>query len=127
MRGVLCNWLVCSAVWMAAAATSLPGKMLAAYLPVMAFIGLGLEHSVANMWVGNGPARQSRTWSGQRFQGCGRLHGTTPREASGSQAGRIRATRCTDGIQLCTGPYDALLLYGMLNFSRPLHLPLVSG
>ncbi|GLI65384.1 hypothetical protein VaNZ11_008939 [Volvox africanus] len=50
VRGVLCNWLVCSAVWMASAATSLPGKMLAAYLPVMAFIALGLEHSVANMF-----------------------------------------------------------------------------
>ncbi|EFJ43734.1 hypothetical protein VOLCADRAFT_106673 [Volvox carteri f. nagariensis] len=51
VRGVLCNWLVCSAVWMASAATSLPGKMLAAYLPVMAFIALGLEHSVANICV----------------------------------------------------------------------------
>ncbi|GIL76707.1 hypothetical protein Vretimale_8821, partial [Volvox reticuliferus] len=50
VRGVLCNWLVCSAVWMASAAASLPGKMLAAYLPVMAFIALGLEHSVANMF-----------------------------------------------------------------------------
>eukprot|EP00198_Chlamydomonas_reinhardtii_P007362 XP_001696698.1 high affinity nitrite transporter [Chlamydomonas reinhardtii] len=50
VRGLLCNWLVCSAVWMAAAATSLPGKALAAYLPVMAFITLGLEHSVANMF-----------------------------------------------------------------------------
>ncbi|GLC67464.1 hypothetical protein PLESTF_000560300 [Pleodorina starrii] len=49
-RGLLCNWLVCCAVWMATAATSLPGKMLAAYLPVMAFICLGLEHSVANMF-----------------------------------------------------------------------------
>lgn len=43
VRGLLCNWLVCSAVWMASAASSLPGKMLAAYLPVMAFITLGLE------------------------------------------------------------------------------------
>ncbi len=50
MRGVLCNWLVCCAVWMAGAATSLPGKALAAYLPVMAFITMGLEHSVANMF-----------------------------------------------------------------------------
>ncbi|KAG2489126.1 hypothetical protein HYH03_012352 [Edaphochlamys debaryana] len=50
VRGLLCNWLVVAAVWMAAAATSLPGKMLAAYLPVMAFITLGLEHSVANMF-----------------------------------------------------------------------------
>lgn len=50
VRGLLCNWLVCSAVWMASAASTLPGKMLAAYLPVMAFITLGLEHSVANMF-----------------------------------------------------------------------------
>lgn len=49
-RGVLCNWLVCCAVWMAGAASSLPGKAIAAFLPVCAFITMGLEHSVANMF-----------------------------------------------------------------------------
>lgn len=48
-RGVLCNWLVCCAVWMAGAASSLPGKAIAAFLPVCAFITMGLEHSVANV------------------------------------------------------------------------------
>lgn len=50
LRGLLCNWLVCSAVWMATASTSLPGKAIAAYLPITAFIMMGLEHSVANMF-----------------------------------------------------------------------------
>ena len=44
-RGVLANWLVCVAVWQAGAASSLPGKFLGAWLPVSAFVALGLEHS----------------------------------------------------------------------------------
>ncbi|KAK9840646.1 hypothetical protein WJX81_006750 [Elliptochloris bilobata] len=50
-RGVLANWLVCVAVWQAGAASSLPGKFLGAWLPVSAFVALGLEHSIANMWM----------------------------------------------------------------------------
>lgn len=44
-RGVLANWLVCVAVWQAGAASSLPGKFLGAWLPVSAFVAMGLEHS----------------------------------------------------------------------------------
>jgi len=49
-RGVGCNWLVCLAVWMACAAEDVAGKILAVWFPIMAFVGLGFEHSVANMF-----------------------------------------------------------------------------
>ncbi|GAB4163905.1 MAG: formate/nitrite transporter family protein [Geothermobacteraceae bacterium] len=50
IRGILCNWLVCLAVVMAVAARDLPGKILACYMPIMAFVASGFEHSVANMF-----------------------------------------------------------------------------
>ncbi|KAG1655259.1 hypothetical protein FOA52_009816 [Chlamydomonas sp. UWO 241] len=50
-RAILANWLVCIAVKQAAAASTLPGKMLAIWPPITAFVVLGLEHSVANMFT----------------------------------------------------------------------------
>ena len=50
VRGILCNMLVCLAVWSAMASKSAAGKVLAVYLPVFAFVVLGFEHSVANMY-----------------------------------------------------------------------------
>ncbi len=50
VRGILCNWLVCLAVFMATAARDIPGKVLACYAPIMAFVASGFEHSVANMY-----------------------------------------------------------------------------
>ncbi|HWQ21395.1 MAG TPA: formate/nitrite transporter family protein, partial [Clostridia bacterium] len=50
-RGVLCNWLVCLAVWMAGGATDTAGKVLAIVPPVMVFVASGFEHSVANMFL----------------------------------------------------------------------------
>ncbi|HNQ36008.1 MAG TPA: formate/nitrite transporter family protein [bacterium] len=49
-RGVLCNWLVCLAVWMAAGTRDFAGKVLAVFFPVLAFVAMGFEHSVANMF-----------------------------------------------------------------------------
>jgi len=49
-RGVGCNWLVCLAVWLACASEDVAGKVLAIWFPIMAFVGLGFEHSVANMF-----------------------------------------------------------------------------
>lgn len=49
-RGVLCNILVCLAVWLSIAARSATDKILAVMLPVAAFVLLGLEHSIANMF-----------------------------------------------------------------------------
>ena len=50
VRGVLCNWLVCLAVFMATAARDIPGKLLACYVPIMTFVASGFEHSIANMY-----------------------------------------------------------------------------
>lgn len=49
-RGILCNWLVCLAVWMAVAAKDIIGKIFAIYFPIMAFVASGFEHSIANMY-----------------------------------------------------------------------------
>ena len=49
-RGVGCNWLVCLAVWMAIASDDIVGKVWAIWFPIMAFVALGMEHSVANMF-----------------------------------------------------------------------------
>ena len=51
IRGLLCNWLVCMAVYMANGASSASGKMVAIWFPISAFIALSLEHSVANMFI----------------------------------------------------------------------------
>jgi formate/nitrite transporter len=50
VRGMLCNWLVCLAVFMATAARDIVSKMLACYMPIMAFVASGFEHNVANMY-----------------------------------------------------------------------------
>ena len=49
-RGILCNWLVCLGVWLATSAEDTTGKILACIFPIMAFVGSGYEHSVANMF-----------------------------------------------------------------------------
>jgi formate/nitrite transporter len=49
-RGIGCNWLVCLAVWMALAARQIIGKIFAIFFPIMAFVAIGFEHSVANMY-----------------------------------------------------------------------------
>jgi nitrite transporter NirC len=48
LRGVLCNWLVCLAVWTASRAVGDAAKMLLIFWCLFAFIGSGFEHSIAN-------------------------------------------------------------------------------
>lgn len=48
--GVLCNVLVCLAVWLCYSARSTADKILAIIFPITAFVALGFEHSVANMY-----------------------------------------------------------------------------
>jgi formate/nitrite transporter len=50
-RGVLCNILVCMAVWMTLAGRSVTDKVLAVLFPISAFVAAGFEHSVANMYL----------------------------------------------------------------------------
>ncbi len=50
-RAIVCNWLVCLAVWLAVASKDVVGKIFAIYFPIMAFVASGFEHSVANMYI----------------------------------------------------------------------------
>ena len=52
VRGILCNILVCIAVWMSFAAKRVSGKLLTSYWPVMLFVLCGFEHSIADMYFG---------------------------------------------------------------------------
>ncbi len=72
VRGILCNWLVCLAVFMATAARDVTGKLLSCFVPITAFVASGFEHSIANMYfipaglllkTGSGVADPALTWS----------------------------------------------------------------
>lgn len=49
-RAILCNWLVCLAVWMAFASRNIVGRIFAIFFPIMTFVALGFEHCIANMY-----------------------------------------------------------------------------
>ncbi len=50
IRGILCNFLVCIAVWISFAAKDVAGKIMGLFFPIMMFVLCGFEHSVANMY-----------------------------------------------------------------------------
>lgn len=50
-RGVLCNVLVCMAVWMTLAGRTVTDKLIAIVFPISAFVAAGFEHSIANMYL----------------------------------------------------------------------------
>ena len=50
IRGILCNWLVCLAVWMSYGSDDLTGKVLVIFFPILLFVASGFEHSIANMY-----------------------------------------------------------------------------
>lgn len=49
LKGILCNILVCVAVWMTFSAQTAAGKIVSLFFPIMVFVICGFEHSVANM------------------------------------------------------------------------------
>ena len=51
IRGMLCNWMVCVGVIAAMMSTSVSGKVLAMWLPIMLFFYMGFEHSIVNMFL----------------------------------------------------------------------------
>ena len=51
LRGILCNMLVCLAVWLSVGARSVEGKAVAIALPIGAFVALGFEHCIANFYL----------------------------------------------------------------------------
>lgn len=50
-RGILCNALVCMAVWLVFAARTVSDKILALLFPITAFVSMGFEHCIANMFI----------------------------------------------------------------------------
>ena len=50
IKAIGCNWLVCLAVWLANASDDVIGKIFGIWFPIMAFVTIGFEHSVANMF-----------------------------------------------------------------------------
>lgn len=51
IRGVLCNWMVSTGVVAAMMSTSVPGKVIAMWMPIMLFFYMGFEHSIVNMFL----------------------------------------------------------------------------
>lgn len=62
IRGILCNVLVCIAVWMSFAAKNVSGKLLTSFWPVMVFVLCGFEHSVADMYFGTAALLASKVY-----------------------------------------------------------------
>lgn len=50
LRALGCNWLVCLAVWLSLAADSVASKILGIFFPIMAFVAMGFDHLIANMF-----------------------------------------------------------------------------
>lgn len=50
LRAIGCNWLVCLGVWLALAAHDVAGKIMGIIFPITAFVALGFDHVVANMF-----------------------------------------------------------------------------
>lgn len=50
IRGMLCNILVCIAIWVSFSTEEIAGKILALFLPITLFVVSGYEHSIANMY-----------------------------------------------------------------------------
>jgi formate transporter len=69
-KGMLCNVLVCMAVWMALAGRSVMDKVIAIIFPISAFVAAGFEHSIANMYfipmgmLLQGQGADAITWGG---------------------------------------------------------------
>jgi formate/nitrite transporter len=51
IRGVLCNWMVATGVVGAMLSTSVSGKVIAMWMPIMLFFYMGFEHSIVNMFL----------------------------------------------------------------------------
>jgi formate transporter len=51
VKAILCNWMVSIAVFLAGASNDLVGKLVGVWFPISTFVAIGLEHSVANMFL----------------------------------------------------------------------------
>lgn len=50
VKGIVCNWMVALAMWLAYASKDIASKMMGIWFPIMAFVAMGFEHCVANMF-----------------------------------------------------------------------------
>ena len=50
LRGILCNYLVCMSVWIAAGSKNAAAKIISLFYPILLFVLCGFEHCVANMY-----------------------------------------------------------------------------
>lgn len=75
--GIMCNVLVCTAVWVALAGHSVTDKLVAIVLPIAAFVAAGFEHSIANMYII--PMGMMLQWqAGEPVQLLGFVHNLAP-------------------------------------------------
>merc|ERR1711979_21457 len=51
VKAIMCNWMVCMAVFLAESARDLGGKMTGIWFPISAFVAMSMEHFVANMFL----------------------------------------------------------------------------
>ncbi|MEL6954372.1 MAG: formate/nitrite transporter family protein [Pseudomonadota bacterium] len=51
VRAVMCNWMVSTGVVAAMVSTSVPGKVIAMWMPILIFFYMGFEHSIVNMFL----------------------------------------------------------------------------
>lgn len=51
IKAIMCNWMVSMAVFLSSASNDLAGKMVGCWFPISTFVGIGLEHSVANLFI----------------------------------------------------------------------------
>jgi formate/nitrite transporter len=98
-RGVLCNMLVCLAVWLAMGGRSVTDKILAILFPITAFVAIGFEHSIAN-WF---------------FLPYGFLiapHGAVPLAGIATNLAAVTAGNVVGGTLLVAGVYWVAYLRG---------------
>jgi len=51
VKAIMCNWMVSLAVFLAGASNDLAGKLIGVWFPISTFVAIGLEHSIANMFM----------------------------------------------------------------------------
>ncbi|MBO5564526.1 MAG: formate/nitrite transporter family protein [Lachnospiraceae bacterium] len=101
VKAILCNILVCVAVYGATTATETAGKLLAAFFPTMAFVLCGFEHSIANMYYFAGDAFLSSSFGeGVSKLMAALLHNLIPVTA-GNLVGGVLIVGC--GLWLASG------------------------
>jgi formate/nitrite transporter len=98
-RGILCNALVCLAVWLAIGARSVTDKILAILFPITAFVAIGFEHSIAN-------------WFFLPFGLAVDAHGTVSIVGTGKNIIAVTAGNLAGGTLLVAGVYWVAYLRG---------------